>query len=105
MATNSTQDEQDVSKPIGHFDTPDAPVPSAAPVSGGEPAPVAPAAPLRSDPYAVSPHIEGYAPASNPDSPELDDTPGITEIPKDATSEDIEAMSHHGKGPERLRVD
>ncbi len=111
MATNTqnTQDDEQTTQPetkppVKHLDTTDAPVPSAAPVSGGEPAPMVRDEAPSADPYAVSPHVEGYAPASNPDSPNLDDTPGITEIAPDATSEQMESISSQNQGPERLNI-
>lgn len=77
-------------------------IPSAGPRQADEPGPLEPAEPLDSRPAAQSPHVEGYAPTGNPDNPEFGDSPGITELPEDATSEDIDELRGRNQGPERV---
>lgn len=54
------------------------------------------------DPEGRPSDSEGYAPSANPDSPELTDTPGITEVSPDATSQEIEAHGSLPDGPQRV---
>lgn len=54
------------------------------------------------DPEGRPSDSEGYAPAANPDSPELTSAPGITEISPDATSQKIDESGNLPDGPQRV---
>lgn len=53
------------------------------------------------DPELAVTEAEGYAPYSNPDSPEVSGIPGITEVAPDSTAREIEEQGEHPEGPQR----